>query len=460
MRDRDSRVPPPALAEQWANARNEHSPPGTGKAKRRAPPGMRILCINPVFVPVADSEALCSGKVVNALIERGIDTTVLSFELKANAGIDGSRMWEPLEKVTVRVGSPPAREPLRSALLGVRYRTTTYSRWLQNALETATRISATRPFDLIYSRSLPMVAHVAANWISRRLALPWVANINDPWDWHLFPGVSPSNPSLLANRVSSVDARVSDYWLRRTLKAADVITYPAERLWRFHERISGIRHAARVIPHIGLHVPQRPAPGKIVIVHAGKIGTNEVTMRSAAGFFRAMAKQMTRDPALRSLIELVFVGPRDNDTNRLAEEMGLGNNLVATGRVSYEQSLNHIGAADLCLLIEGDIQEGIYLPSKFADYIASGKPVIALSPAEGTIADLGTERGVFRANPDDDEAIDALLGQLFQAIRQGHASAIAPSAQLQGRYNQGPVVDDLVACFGYAIERHRRADVR
>jgi hypothetical protein len=123
---------------------------------------------------------------------------------------------------------------------------------------------------------LPMESHVVGYWVSRRLGLPWIANIDDPWDWHLFPDAKKQSFSRL-------QMHMSNFCLNKTLNTADLITYPSLRLWKYHEYVSGIPHHAEVIPHIGYSGNATPDPGKVTFVHAGKLGSNEVTMRSPAG---------------------------------------------------------------------------------------------------------------------------------------------------------------------------------
>ena len=136
---------------------------------------------------------------MRGLSTQGIDTIVLAFELKSDVNLDHSRMWEVLKDKTVRVSSSMERHVLRAGLFSIRFRTASYARWLKRAIDEAVRLHNDKPFDLVYSRSLPMIAHVAAFWLSRRLTLPWVANINDPWDWHLFPNRHTRNQRFFSN---------------------------------------------------------------------------------------------------------------------------------------------------------------------------------------------------------------------------------------------------------------------
>ena len=56
------------------------------------------------------------------------------------------------------------------------------------------------------------------------------------------------------------------------------------------------------------------------------------------------------------------------------------------------------------------MKEGIFLPSKFADYVSRGKPVLCLSPKVGVINDLVSEYGggVVVESTNKDQILDAL----------------------------------------------------
>ena len=74
---------------------------------------MRVLCIGPLFAPLADSEAICAGKVVNGLLARGIDTDIISFqELDAMPPErrDRSRMWDGRHSANRAAAVEPAEE--------------------------------------------------------------------------------------------------------------------------------------------------------------------------------------------------------------------------------------------------------------------------------------------------------------------------------------------------------------
>ena len=415
---------------------------------------MRVLCINPNFVPVMDSEAFCSAKVVKGLIKWGIDTVVVAFDYRIynNKIFDNSVAWEKLKDITIRIPSSNNNEsePIRSIIFGFRYRTADLSQWVDNVVKKVILMHQGNRFDVVYSRSLPMVSHVVGYWVSRRLGIPWIANINDPWDWHLFPGAKKESFSRL-------HMHMSNYCLKNTLKNADLITYPSIRLWKYHECISGILHHAEVIPHIGYSSDTIPDPRKVTFVHAGKLGSNEVTMRSPVGFLRAFKKILDKFPDLKNKMKIIFVGPEDNMVHRMTIDLGLKDNVNFTGRVQYQESLKYICSANVCILVEGKMKEGIYLPSKFADYIVSHKPVIALSPKNGTISDLSKYNGVYRADPDDEIALEGFLFEIISIIRNNELQKLLPSAELVNMFEERSVMERLIGCINNLV--HGRGEL-
>ena len=162
------------------------------------------------------------------------------------------------------------------------------------------------------------------------------------------------------------------------------------------------------MPHIGAVSETARRANEFLIVHAGKLGLHELTGRSAAALLDGLQELFRMRPAARSRTRLLFVGPEDVETSRQVELRGLSGQVGCTGLVSYEESLRHIGEAALCVLVEADFREGVFLPSKLCDYIAARKPVLALSPEVGTVADLAAEGGIRRVGPKDSAAASSI----------------------------------------------------
>src|SRR3989442_3061102 len=91
---------------------------------------MKVLVISPSFPPLAESEAFCGGKLVQGLIDAGVEASVIHCtNVSTPRRFDTSKLWNSLAAVSVDVRNPQ-RRPLGSRLrLALRYQTTVWAGW-------------------------------------------------------------------------------------------------------------------------------------------------------------------------------------------------------------------------------------------------------------------------------------------------------------------------------------------
>jgi hypothetical protein len=401
-----------------------------------------ILCISPTFVPFADSEAFCGAKMILALRNEGIKVTVFTIARAdglLTGSLDDSKLWKSAIETVLGIDAPVVKNYFLSVKTAVQYHTDYWARSIDNAVAQARRIHNTSPFTIVYSRSLPMFAHIAGYWCSKVLKIPWVANINDPWDFHMFP----TGPI----KASSTHNAISRYWLRKTLHNADLITYPCYRLWKFHEKLSGVKHNCSIIPHIGYHVNGGSNRGKFNLIHAGKLGSNELSGRPTSTLMKGLSRFFDIHTEARSNTQLTLVGPIDAATQSMSKDYGIESNVNSTGRVSYENSLQYIHSASVCILIENDLKEGIYLPSKLTDYLVAQKPLLSISPMVGTVNDMLPNKGIIRVNHGDVIGFANALSVFYKHFSDCTMSEIAPSDDLAKQFMPDTVVNGFLSAI-------------
>lgn len=415
---------------------------------------LRVLCISPWFVPLANSEAFCGGKLARALIESGVDIEVIHCSnYFRTSHLDSSASWRVAMGASVDVRTPVERQRVRSLVAGARYRSLSFARWIPAVVKQSRLMHEHKPFDLVYSRSLPYVAHIAGYWTAKALSLPWVANINDPWDFPRSFRDEVHGATWLTNSLS-------DSWLRRTLATANVVTYPSERLRDYHRRRTRIDHPAAVIPHVGCFASERSLAGPqcddaLHFVHAGKLGSNESIKRDSQGLLAGLSLFLDRNPEVRSRIVLTLVGSADPETQSCVERLRLGSVVRTTGSVSYDESIRYIRDASVCVLVEGNIAEGIFLASKLAYYLSLGKPVLALSPRAGVAADLAKEGGITRVDVTDAESVAAEIARYYDDFCQGNLATRAPSSSLRSMFEPQVIAKQFLEVARQAEAAHK-----
>jgi glycosyltransferase involved in cell wall biosynthesis len=154
------------------------------------------------------------------------------------------------------------------------------------------------------------------------------------------------------------------------------------------ERLLGFRFEpghTLIAPHIGSAANNHGSiQDTLSIIHAGKIDWG----RSALPFLQAFSTAIKARPQMRDSIRLTFFGSVDDSSKAIIETLGLSDVVRFEGFVPYDQSLSIMSGATSLLLIEAVSEDGIFLPSKFCDYVVSGKPLLLFSPKNGTIADI------------------------------------------------------------------------
>ncbi len=287
-------------------------------------------------------------------------------------------------------------------------------------------------YDVLYSRSHPGASHIFAWLIKRRLGLPWVAQFSDPW---------ASNPYHSGH--TKVRAQVDRYFEREVIRHADRLIFPTHEIQAMYERqYPGWRVAERAVI-----LPHHLAPE---LYHAGSAGstpdiadTADTVIRGAGGgttglrdgagdglalcyfgdfyglrspepLIRAVQRLCADDPAAVGRLRLRFVGNIQPKFLPLLDQSPVP---VATGRVSYLESLRTMAQSSVLVLLDAPNETGVnpFLPSKLIDYLGAMRPVLGMTETRGTAADILRRFGHPVIRPQD---IDGIRRQIAQWLEQ------------------------------------------
>ena len=95
--------------------------------------------------------------------------------------------------------------------------------------------------------------------------------------------------------------------------------------------------------------------------------------------------------------------------------------------------------SDLLIIIDADLTESPFLPSKAVDYAGSGTPILAITPKDSTTKKFLTELGYKSYEHSD---IDEISRYIIRAINEG----IDERMNLKNlkKYTVGTVVEELL----------------
>src|SRR5690606_23917902 len=130
-----------------------------------------------------------------------------------------------------------------------------------------------------------------------------------------------------------------------------------------------------------------------------------------------------RNPALRSRVHLEFVGPMAGH-EALIEQLALGDVVSTRGAVSQHDSLRLMRGSDVNVVLQTISDGQDVISGKTFEYLAAGKPIVAVvAPKGGDAWLLEQVGGAEIASYDDVPKIAAAIQKCFENFTAGAAPA-------------------------------------
>lgn len=237
------------------------------------------------------------------------------------------------------------------------------------------------PFDTVISVSLPFTSHWVTKKLREKYAFKWIADIGDPF--FLQQAYPVNNPFWYKKRNFRSEKEV--------LGASDSISVTNEVVKQAYIHTFGVSATkVHVIPPVSGPVAT-PESTELIsriknikkdhpsgLIHIGYFGSFFTKIRTPKDFLDLVERWFTLMPALRNRVHLHFFGDIFEEFLPLFDAYpGLKNNIHLYGLVPRETVPVFMESMDILLNIGN--QSNLHLPSKSADYIRSGKPILHFS---------------------------------------------------------------------------------
>lgn len=381
----------------------------------------RILMIAPVCFPPNNPEAFVNSNLAATFIAAGWHVTILTQSSKKDAWYPNDpEAWGDLSQSVVTYNETEYTHFNRLfALLKIFVKCGHFVRGvslcaLPAIIKAFSIIAKEKRFDVILSRALPEEAHLSALIIAKKAGIPWIANWNDPVPGEKFPEPFPGGRGKHASL-----GFWKDRFYRGVANRADWHTFPSERLRRYITDYlpKGIYEKSSVVPHIVLDKSARSfrKGREFTLMHAGSLQPP----RSPDAFFKGVRLFRERNRLLLGF-SVVFIVDRPDIVRNAAKSHGVEDVIRIENSRPYTEMSAVLTSADVLVIIEANMKEGIFLPSKFVDYVGTGRPILAISPKSGTIADiLRTNGGGLAVDCESPDEIAVGIETLYKSWRHG-----------------------------------------
>ncbi|MCW0482690.1 glycosyltransferase family 4 protein [Gaoshiqia sediminis] len=256
--------------------------------------------------------------------------------------------------------------------------------WNRYAFRKAAELIRKHGIDTVVTTSPPHSTQLIGLRLKRKLGVRWVADMRDPWtDIYYYRQLYHS---ALARKIDrNLELKV--------LQQADQLVVVSNDVKRIFSEKGGaaVQQKIQVIPN-GYDEEdfEQEAPGgtdKFVITYTGTIAASY----RLDGFLAALASLPAK---LQEKTVLRFVGKIPPLILEQVRQAVPHVEIDLTGYVDHRKSVAYLLQASVQLLIIPQVKNNLgIVPGKFFEYLASGKPVLALGPKGSDLAKLIGETG-------------------------------------------------------------------
>jgi len=286
--------------------------------------------------------------------------------------------------------------------------------WIAPSVKYLTQYLEENPVDVVVTTGPPHSMHLIGLGLKKRLPIKWIADFRDPWtniDFYkelmLTDRADRKHHSLEREVLTTADHVITiGYTMTEEMKAlgaADV-----ETITNGFDEEDFATEAVELdtnfsIAHIGTFTPSRNHPN----------------------LWRALAQLCAEHPDFERDLKFRTVGVVDHTVKTSIAENGLVKCWEAIDYVPHSEVLRYQRCSKVLLVSINDSPnaKGI-LPGKFFEYLASGRPILAIGPKDSDIGRVldDTKAGII-VEPSDLSGMKNAIWQLYSGTANLNANA-------------------------------------
>lgn len=307
--------------------------------------------------------------------------------------------------------------------------------WIRPSCRFLKKYLAGNPVDLMVTNGPPHSLHLTGLRLKRSLNIPWIADFRDPW-----------------TRIYYFDQLKLTRWVEKkhrklekeVLSSADCITTVGNTIKKEFEELGASR--AKVItngydPEDTDDVMPEPT-GKFTITHTGNISSS----KNPDIFWKAVSELLNEHAGLRDRLRIVLTGTLDHSVTKSIRQYKLEDYVRSTGYLAHPEIIKYQKSASVLLLVISDSPsaKGV-LTGKLFEYLAAGRPILAIAPEDSDLAEIIGETGSGRTTGFDDvRQLKANILHYFDAYLHGRLRTEPKNIQ---RFSRKNLTAEMVKVF-------------
>ncbi|MCK4235210.1 MAG: glycosyltransferase [Spirochaetales bacterium] len=280
--------------------------------------------------------------------------------------------------------------------------------WIPIAVMSGFKMILKNKIDVIYSTGNPWSNHIVGAILKKLTNRPWVADFRDPWTLNPFQKYS-----------SKFRYEIHCILEKKVFEIANKIIFTSQQTADDYRKIYRTNKFAIItngFDEEDFKTSQVPKCQGLNILYSGNIIAN---FKSSSMFIYALSKFLEKNSKSKKDIKVNFLGSVDARFKSLFEKGNFAGVINALGYKSHRESISMILSADVLLLMRNELGRMI-IPGKLFEYMASGKPILALIPINGSAAIVLKNEGRddFIVNPNDLQGIEKKIELIYWKYKQ------------------------------------------
>lgn len=278
--------------------------------------------------------------------------------------------------------------------------------WVKPSVRYLKKFISENPVDWLITTGPPHSLHLIGHRLKQKTGINWLADFRDPWT-----SIHYHNKLMLMKYARQRHKKLE----RKVLSSADhiVVTSPSTKTG-FKELTD--RPVTLITNGFDSMRKADSAPKRFVLAHIGSM----LSERNPVVLWAALSELLSELTDLRGDLELQLVGDVSEQVVNSIRMYGLKEQLVLKGYVSHQTARKLQSEAAVLLLVESDRPETrAIIPGKLYEYMASGRPILAIGPAGSDIKAIidHTDCGNFY-DYSNKQAIKSGIMEMYERFRQ------------------------------------------
>ena len=297
--------------------------------------------------------------------------------------------------------------------------------WAMPAFMHGLRLVKAKKVDLVFSTGGAWSAHLAGLWLKKWTGATWIAEIHDP----LVIRKDPNDQGFA--KPQNRDARFRYYLEQQLAKYADQVWWFTDGALHYAKvrnsnlNTSGNAHGFMVLPGAeppgGLNAAKPHGYSeKLNLCHFGSLAKD----RSLSTILNALVTLFQKYPEARERICIHAYGaPLDDLTIEALKHLDMNDVLLAhgrlekdpyTGKSGRERVVEKMQESDVLILLHGNDEWcAEYIPSKFYEYLWTGRPIWGITHRNPQLDHMLEERGAYLSLEGDKAGISMALERIW-----------------------------------------------